>query len=165
MEPNIWGPHAWFFLHTVVLMYPDQPNELEKQHYLNFFNNLANILPCYICRENYKNHLIKYPIKKSLNNKKDLHIWMVNIHNEVNKIHKKKQYTPEEVEQMYKDIFNKKIKYNINNPDNNCNQFKQKIKTIEKVTKIKILNNKYTIILLVCLFLSSILNYYFLFFK
>ena len=54
MEPNIWGPHAWFFLHTVALMYPEQPNELEKQHYLNFFKNIGNILPCYICRENYR---------------------------------------------------------------------------------------------------------------
>ena len=89
MEPNIWGPHAWFFLHSVTLMYPEHPNEQEKQHYYNFFNNLGNILPCIICRENYKNHLIKYPLKQNLNTRNDLHIWLVNIHNEVNKIHKK----------------------------------------------------------------------------
>ena len=30
MDPLIWGPHAWFFLHSITLVYPDNPSEQEK---------------------------------------------------------------------------------------------------------------------------------------
>ena len=118
MDPNIWGPHAWFFLHTVTLCYPENPNEQEKIHYFNFFKSLSNILPCMICRENYKNHFIKFPLKKKLNNKEDINEWLVNIHNEVNKIHKKKQFTYKEFTELYDNIYKKKTEYK--NPFSNA---------------------------------------------
>ena len=43
-----------------------------------------------VCRENYKNHFMKIPLRKQLGNKTDLQKWLVTIHNEVNKIHKKR---------------------------------------------------------------------------
>ena len=30
MDANIWGSHAWLFLHTVTLNYPENPNEFDK---------------------------------------------------------------------------------------------------------------------------------------
>ena len=26
MKPEIWGPHAWMFLHSITLEYPDRTN-------------------------------------------------------------------------------------------------------------------------------------------
>ena len=33
MDPNIWGPHAWFLIHTVCLNYPDNPTDEDKKRF------------------------------------------------------------------------------------------------------------------------------------
>ena len=71
MDPEIWGPHAWIFLHSITLNYPNNPTMYDKQHYKTFFTSLQNILPCDWCSRNYKLHLKKFPIDKYLNCKKD----------------------------------------------------------------------------------------------
>ena len=68
-------------------------------------------------------------MKKKLNNKEDINRWLVNIHNEVNKIHKKKQFTYKEFTELYDNIYKKKTEYK--NPFSN---------TPEKFIKNK--NNK-----------------------
>ena len=40
MKPEVWGPHAWIFLHSITFNYPDNPTDDEKKHYKNFFENL-----------------------------------------------------------------------------------------------------------------------------
>ena len=40
MEPNIWGPSAWIFLHTITLQYPEKPTDDDKKKYYVFFNSL-----------------------------------------------------------------------------------------------------------------------------
>ena len=57
MNPKIWGKHAWIFLHSITLAYPNCPTDEEKNNTKNFFISLENILPCYECRRNYKKHL------------------------------------------------------------------------------------------------------------
>ena len=57
MNPNLWGPCFWFILHTITLYYPDHPSYANKRHYFEFFHNLQYIIPCNICKKNYKQHL------------------------------------------------------------------------------------------------------------
>ena len=38
MEPEIWGPNAWTFLHTITLNYPENPSEDDKQNHKDFFD-------------------------------------------------------------------------------------------------------------------------------
>ena len=85
MDPNIWGPSAWFFLHSVSFTYPQNPSEEDKTNYLTFFNSLQNILPCYKCSQNYKKHIEQYPIETALNSRDTMVNWLIKIHNEVNK--------------------------------------------------------------------------------
>ena len=33
MEPEIWGPHAWQFLHSITLSYPDNPTFEDKNNH------------------------------------------------------------------------------------------------------------------------------------
>lgn len=167
MDPTIWGPHAWFFLHSVALMYPKQPNETEKIQYYNFFNNLGNILPCLICRENYKNHLIKHSLKNSLNTRKDLHMWLINIHNEVNKIHKKKQYTYEEVSDLYNRIYNNGVSKDDTIFKINQDKLKLETKKNKNINDKSISKQylKYIILLFFCLIISNLINLFFLFKK
>ena len=108
MDPEIWGPPAWIFLHTITLNYPNNPTIYDKQNYKKFFTNLNYILPCEWCSKNYNHHLQKYPIDNYLNTKKNLIQWLINIHNEVNKLFNKKTINYTEFITIYKKIYNKK---------------------------------------------------------
>lgn len=107
MDPEIWGPHAWIFLHTITLNYPNNPTIQDKQNYKNFFINLHHILPCEWCAKNYLIHLQKYPIDNYLNTKKNLTQWLINIHNEINKLFNKKTINYSEFINIYKKLYNK----------------------------------------------------------
>lgn len=49
-QTKVWGPYAWFFLHTVSLNFSPE----RAEGYLTFFKSLGEVLPCGACRENYK---------------------------------------------------------------------------------------------------------------
>lgn len=103
MSREVWGPKAWDFLHTVTFGFPDNPTEKEKQDALNFFNSLPTMLPCKICSEHCRNNIRKIP--PNVNSKKDLSMWLVNLHNEVNKqLGKGKIYTYSEISKKYMGI-------------------------------------------------------------
>ena len=57
MDPNYWGPKAWFFLHSITANYPINPTSRDKNIYKSFFISLKDVLPCSVCQENYKKHL------------------------------------------------------------------------------------------------------------
>lgn len=102
IDPNIWGPSAWNFIHYVALAYPMKPSEKKKQEYFNFYNNLHTILPCPSCSDNYKEHLKEIPLTKDIfENNESLFRWTVQIHNLVNKDKNKKEYTFEEALDIY----------------------------------------------------------------
>ena len=119
MNPEIWGPHAWTFLHSVTLAYPDNPSDVDKSNYENFFNTLQPILPCAKCSQNYMKHIQEDPISNHLDSKKSLVNWLINVHNKVNKINNKEELTYNEVMNHYKllyngDLTNKPIKESTN---------------------------------------------------
>ena len=37
MDPEVWGPHGWYFLHSITLAYPDNPTDDDKTYHKNFF--------------------------------------------------------------------------------------------------------------------------------
>jgi len=97
MKPEIWGPHAWIFLHSITLEYPDYPTYEDKQNMTTFINSLKHVLPCHKCRINFNEHLNKYPLTDNiLNSKPNLIKWLIDIHNSVNKITNKKELSHEE---------------------------------------------------------------------
>tara|TARA_B100001094_G_C18094377_1_gene752212 strand:+ start:186 stop:641 length:456 start_codon:yes stop_codon:yes gene_type:complete len=144
MNPDIWGPHAWFFLHSIAMAYPESPTEQDKEHIYEFFYNLQFVIPCEICKKNYKTHFVKFPLKNSYNTREEFEKWLVNIHNKVNKIHKKKQYTYEEVKDLYEKVYNNEIDY---------------------ITKKTLWNNYYFWIIIILLSIIVKQNYNFLFKK
>ena len=84
MDSKIWGPSAWFFLHTLTFNYPENPTEQDKEIYKNFFLSLQNILPCSKCREHYKELLNDYDISNHLESKNKLIRCLYEIHSRVN---------------------------------------------------------------------------------
>lgn len=84
LNPKIWGPHAWFFLDSIMLSLPNKLNNEQKNIYKNFFTSLQYILPCEGCRNHYTENLKKYPLTDQiLSNKENMIKWLLNIHNNV----------------------------------------------------------------------------------
>jgi hypothetical protein len=94
--PKLWGPHAWMFLHSVALSYPDNPSVTDKENYRTFYSSLKYILPCFKCRNNLKKHIEKVNINNYLKDSNSLHKWITTMHNMANASYGGKQYTYEE---------------------------------------------------------------------
>lgn len=108
MNPNIWGPGAWLFLHSITLNFPKNPSHEQKRRYSDFFNLLMFVLPCNNCRVNYKKHLSDFPIRFNLNSRDDLVRWLITIHNETNKINGKKEISFDEFKKIYSNLYKNK---------------------------------------------------------
>ena len=44
-NPEIWGPHYWFFIMSMATNYPIKANEVTKKKYYDFFSNLPLFIP------------------------------------------------------------------------------------------------------------------------
>lgn len=100
MNPKYWGAAGWHFLHAIALSYPDNPTEMNKREYKDFFELLSAVLPCPACSNHYRDNLLKYPIR--LDNRLELFRWTVDIHNEVNAKKNKKIYSYEEAYEEFR---------------------------------------------------------------
>jgi hypothetical protein len=109
MNQNIWGPHLWFSLHTISFNYPVKPSEKDKEEYKLFFKSLQEVIPCSVCKKNYKRHLNEHPIEDYLNSRKLLVYWVIDMHNMVNAEIGKKILSYDIVLKKYEDVYKKKI--------------------------------------------------------
>jgi FAD-linked sulfhydryl oxidase len=86
MKPDIWGPHAWYLLHSITLDYPENPTELHKRNMTNFIKAFQLVIPCEKCKINFNKHLSAYPLNDNiLKSKLNLVKWMIDMHNSVNR--------------------------------------------------------------------------------
>ena len=83
ITPKVWGEDAWRFMHVVALGYPDKPDNNTKKEYKQFYESLQYVLPCANCRQGYVSIFKTNPIR--LENREDLFIWTVEVHNAVNR--------------------------------------------------------------------------------
>jgi len=84
LDPKIWGPKFWFFLHTISLTYPNYPNAITKKKYYEFIQNLPMFLPVEEISSKFSKLLDKYPIQPYLDNKESFIKWVWFIHNKIN---------------------------------------------------------------------------------
>lgn len=101
MNPDKWGPHLWKSIHYIALGYPQNPDDIIKQSYKNFYINLWRYIPCYKCSKNYKNHLKEIDIDLFLNSTEKLFEWTVLLHNIVNRDLGKKQLSLKDAYTLY----------------------------------------------------------------
>lgn len=147
MDPNIWGPHAWHFLHTITLSYPTNPTQKQKKTYKLFFHNLVDILPCTKCSSNYNSHITQLPIEPFLKNRKTLVSWLIQIHNMTNKhLNKNIFFTLNDFTQYYKLLYS---------PQNNHISYFSYL--------CYILSFIILLILFICIFYNQLKTYFYLF--
>ena len=85
MDATVWGPHYWFFLHTVTMTYPIKPNDSAKKKYYNLIQNLPLFIPNVSMAKSFQETLDMYPVSPYLDTRDSLTRWMHFIHNKINK--------------------------------------------------------------------------------
>ena len=84
LDPNVWGPHYWFFLHTLAISYPHHPNAITKKKYYELIQNLPLFIPIESIGNDFIKLLDEYPVTAYLDNRESLIKWMHFIHNKIN---------------------------------------------------------------------------------
>jgi hypothetical protein len=106
LGPDVWGPHLWKSLHMITLGYPNDATDEQRKNYKSFFEKFHLVIPCSICANNYKQHLIDIPLTNDiLKNKDSLIRWLIDIHNLVNKETGKPILTHDEAIALMKNNF------------------------------------------------------------
>jgi len=93
LNAEIWGPHFWFFLHTIAYRYPEFPNEVTKRKYYDLIQNLPLFIPNEKIGDTLSEFLVKYPITPYLDSRESFMLWINFIHNRFNVYLGKKQIT------------------------------------------------------------------------
>lgn len=84
LDPKVWGPHYWFFLHTIAMTYPHHPNTITKKKYYEFMQNMPLFIPVQEISKEFEKLLELYPITPYLDNRDSLTRWLHFIHNKIN---------------------------------------------------------------------------------
>ena len=93
-----WQQITWVFFHTIAINY----NDKYRNEYIIFFDTLKTIIPCKVCRNHYIQNISKEDmnIENNINSDKIFN-WTIDLHNIVNKMHRKKLWTHEESRNYY----------------------------------------------------------------
>jgi len=83
-DANVWGPHYWFFLHTVAESYPMHPNEVTKRKYYDLITNMPLFIPDDEMGDKFSRLLDRYPVTPYLDNRDSFVRWVHFIHNKIN---------------------------------------------------------------------------------
>ena len=83
-DSRVWGPHFWFFIHTIAMNYPDIPNEVTKRKYYELIQNMPIFIPNSEMGNKFSNLLDEYPITPYLDKRESFIRWTVFMHNKIN---------------------------------------------------------------------------------
>jgi len=83
-EPNVWGPHYWFFLHSIAHSYSSHPNEVTKRKYYDLIMNMPLFIPHDKIGDDFAELLNKYPVTPYLDSRESFTRWITFIHNKIN---------------------------------------------------------------------------------
>ncbi len=84
LDPDLWGPPFWAFLHNISFTYPNHPNAITKKKYYDFVHSIPLFIPVEQMSSNFAKLLEKYPVTPYLDNKESFVRWTWFLHNKVN---------------------------------------------------------------------------------
>jgi len=84
-DPNVWGPHYWFFLDTISHTYPQMPNSVTKRKYYDLIQNLPLFIPNPDIGDIFSKILDQYPVSPYLDSRDSFIRWIHFIHNKINR--------------------------------------------------------------------------------
>jgi FAD-linked sulfhydryl oxidase len=83
-DAEIWGPHYWFFLHSVAESYPQHVNDVTKRKYYDLIQNMPLFIPDSEIGDKFSKMIDRYPVSPYLDNRDSFVRWMHFIHNKIN---------------------------------------------------------------------------------
>ena len=95
-----WGSHMWSMMHTYSYLYPENPNNINKEDATLFYNSTLNLMKCGICKKSAKTFLENNKINVETRN--DLIEWVLKFHNSVNKKLGKDVWNRQQLDEEYK---------------------------------------------------------------
>jgi len=110
-DPSVWGPHYWFFIHTVAESYPMNPNDVTKRKYYDFIQNIPLFIPVSEMGNKFSSLLDKYPVTPYLDNRDSFVRWTHFIHNKYNVMLGKPEIPLPLALEMYRDQYKPKPIY------------------------------------------------------
>ena len=84
LNPDIWGPYYWFFLYTIALTYPLNPNDVAKKKYYDLIQNFPLFIPISDMGNTFSKFLDRYPVTPYLDSRESFIKWVHFIHNKIN---------------------------------------------------------------------------------
>jgi len=84
LDSEVWGPHYWFFLHTIAFNYPESPNKTIKRKYYDLIQNFPLFIPNEKMGNRFATMLDYYPVTPYLDNRESFMRWVNFIHNKIN---------------------------------------------------------------------------------
>ena len=107
-DPKVWGPHYWFFLHTIAHNYPNYPNKVTIRKYYDLIQNLPVFFPHKPMGGMFLKMLDDFPVKPYLDSRLSFMKWVHFIFNKINKLMNKPQETFYESLEKYYDEYKPK---------------------------------------------------------
>ncbi len=104
-DPSVWGPHYWFFLHTIARSYPIKPTVTMQKKYYNFYQDLPLFIPVEALGNSVASLLDKYPVSPYLGSRDSLTKWTIFLHNKVNTKLMKDNISRDEANDAYWDKY------------------------------------------------------------
>lgn len=101
LDSDIWGPHYWFFLHTIAMSYPHHPNDVTKKKYYEFIMNLPLFIPIENMGNEFSKLIDEFPVTSYLDSRSSFVRWVHFIHNKINEKLEKPKITLEEFYYQY----------------------------------------------------------------
>jgi hypothetical protein len=108
LNPEVWGPHYWFVLHTIAITYPEHPNDVTKKKYYDFLHNMPLFLPVKEIGNGFSKMLDKYPVTPYLDSQASFVKWVHFIHNKYNVALEKPEMTMDEAIFKYYELYKPK---------------------------------------------------------
>jgi len=115
LDPNVWGPHYWFFLHTIAICYPQYPNAVTKKKFYELIQNFHLFIPIENIANEFSKLIYTYPITPYLDSKDSFIKWTHFIHNKINEKLEKPEISLQEFlfkyYEAYKPVNEKMVEY------------------------------------------------------
>lgn len=95
-----WGPPVWTILHTLVELSEGKGAAVDPL-WRGLLINLRGLLPCPECQRHYSDWWASVPIPTTGNFVGALRMWLLTLHNDVNRRNKARQWTETQVKAAY----------------------------------------------------------------
>ena len=101
MDPKVWGPPAWRFMH---LLASSCNTEVSRLNFRKYIDEFGKLIPCEVCKAHFAENRRKYDITNYMKDEEALLMWTFLMHDAVNFAQGKKgEHRPSwlEVRAMY----------------------------------------------------------------